>query len=73
MKNSESIRVNPKNSKKPFTNKTKLGIESNYLRSIGYNTKSRKVKQGYVLFRSKNKVADTMIKGRNKNARKNKK
>jgi hypothetical protein len=56
MKNKDSIRVNPKNSKKPFKNKTTLGIESNYQRSKGYNTKSRKVKGGYLLFRSKNKV-----------------
>jgi hypothetical protein len=57
MKNKDSIRVNPSNSKKPFSNKTKLGIESNYQRSLGYNTKSRKVKNGYILFRSKRKVS----------------
>ncbi len=56
MKNKDSVKVNPKNSKKPFSNKTKLGIESNYQRSLGYNTKSRKVKGGYVLFRSRNKI-----------------
>ena len=55
MRNKYSIKVNPFNSKKPFSNKTKLGIESNYLRSKGYNTKSRKVKGGYLLFRSKTK------------------
>ena len=56
MKNSQCVRVNPYKSKKPFTNKTKLGIEANFQRSKGYNTKSRKVKGGYILFRSKNKV-----------------
>lgn len=56
MKNKDSVRVNPSKSKKPFSNKTKLGIESNYQRSRGYNTKSRKVKGGYLLFRSKKKV-----------------
>ena len=55
MKNKDSVKINPSKSKKPFSNKNKVSIEANYQRSLGYDTKTRKVKDGYLLFRSKTK------------------
>jgi hypothetical protein len=49
MKNSDSKRIGI------YPNKTKAGIEANYWRSKGYNTKTRKTNKGIIVFRSKNK------------------
>ena len=51
MKNSESIKVPGK-----YRNDMQAAIESNYWRSKGYNTKSRKVGDHYLVFRSRKKV-----------------
>ena len=50
MPNSKSIKV-----KGTFNNKVESGIEMNYWRKLGYDTKRRKVKNGYHVFRSKKK------------------
>lgn len=50
LKNSSVVKIGT------FANKTKAGIQTNFWRSKGYNTKTRKTKKGIIAFRSKKKV-----------------
>jgi hypothetical protein len=51
MQNKNSVKV-----KGSYKNKTTSGIEMNYWRSKGYDVKRKKVKNSYLVFRSKKKV-----------------
>lgn len=59
MKNSQSVKLFP--NLPPFSNRTKAGVEGNYWRSKGYNTKVRKEGKGFRLFKSKRTVTGQLF------------